>query len=574
MHSRIANLLKKSAFNSIKSRAYQPIKTQPSLYDGMFAYTLKNKGAHLQFDFNLGTPAVQALRTAIRIGKADAEVFSDRYCHHYLLYLIKNNHIEFWQGITVYAYLMALMQFTNKQPLHPNDLDLKNPSITHHGVQIEYLSKDNQVTPFGKKYFAETQARLKKLQIKIDAERFFQFAAGLSPVDSWVFKCNYANVISPYLAPYDNITRIIIYNSPCVFYETEKFISYFYTPSFQVLRHLLQQISPRPLEFQPILGKISHEDFYLLHQEDFHPVALYDPDNENNLVAPHGVACGPYTTMLHDAAGHTVWGSLLTPEERESIFSIFIPECKKVLSAAESYPLDKNKLAIVPMFSLVEKFERAVINATDFDLTDLEIFNDPTTRFWRYLARTFGDKLGDFLYPSEQKKNYYPRNLALGDCQEDHIYFLLKKHFYLCIAPQQPTGLWKSFLTYLEKNTSNDAQLPEILTALDVLARLVSGQEIASAEKKTKIDWRAWQLLLEKAGNSASLWNIAKCKRPRELLALITEYHLAFFPPLYLLSTEQMHAFKEFVDTNIDSDNTMTWPEFVNNMKKPIEIKP
>jgi hypothetical protein len=337
MHSRITNLLKKSAFKPVLQRRHITVKAQFSSYDALFAHTLKNHGRHLPFDFNLRTPAVQHLCAAIKTGNAEAEIFSDPRCHLYLLYLVKNNHIEFWQGMTVYTYLMALMQFTRKQPLHPNDSELKNAEYTHAGVQIAPLVINKQVTDFAKKYITEVKTKLANLQVSIDTDLFLRFAADLSPVDSWVLRSNFANEVLPFQKGYDEVARIIIVNSPFILLQRSKHISYFYTPSFSVIRHLLKQISPNPLELRPILGKISDEAFLKLHQHHYHPVALYDPGSENNLVKPHHIDSGPYTTMLHDAVGHAFWGSLLTRAERDSIFSTFIPELKKMLETAATF---------------------------------------------------------------------------------------------------------------------------------------------------------------------------------------------------------------------------------------------
>ncbi|ASQ47296.1 hypothetical protein [Legionella clemsonensis] len=56
----------------------------------------------------------QALYNAIETGDFAAEIFSHPECSLYLLYLIKAGKIDFDTGITVYVYLMVLMQFTHQ----------------------------------------------------------------------------------------------------------------------------------------------------------------------------------------------------------------------------------------------------------------------------------------------------------------------------------------------------------------------------------------------------------------------------------------------------------------------------
>ncbi len=561
MHNRIVNLLKKSPFTALR-RSYQTTVQQASLYAGLFSHTAKS---NTQFDFDLRTPAVQSLRAAISSGAHDAPVFSDPRCHLYVLYLIKNNHLDFWQGMTVYTYLIALMQYTKKQALHPDDQPLKIAAHTHAGVAFDYLSKDQQLTPFGKKYFASMQTKLARFKITLDADAFQQFAARLTPTDAWMLRINYDNYIVPFDENYDKTIRIIIYSSPLIYFETTPHISHFYMPSFTVIRYLLAQIAPQPLEMQPIFGNISDAEFFTMHQTNQHPVALYDPDSTDNLVEPHGLRCGPYPAMLHDVAGHAFWGTLFSAAERASLYSTFIPAIKKIMADAENYFLDDRKLAVQPKLSLLGKLNLIILQVIDYDLNDLEFFADPDTRFIKYLARSFGEKAGELLYPELQ--NYYMK-LALGDCQADHIYFLLKKHFYQTSAPATPEGLWSKLLTYLQTHTKANDQQPTVLIALDVLARLAAGLTLPAQPKKRKIDWPAWQLLLEQHADSDALWQAAKKNHYHDLLALMTDYQLLFFPPQHRLEAEQMPVFKAFIVKNLESDNAVTWPEFHAELQK------
>src|SRR5262249_688534 len=57
------------------------------------------------------------LLTAIQKGDHAAAIFDDPECYLYLLFLIRENHIPFYQGMAVYLYIMILMQFTARQKL-------------------------------------------------------------------------------------------------------------------------------------------------------------------------------------------------------------------------------------------------------------------------------------------------------------------------------------------------------------------------------------------------------------------------------------------------------------------------
>lgn len=56
------------------------------------------------------------LLEAIKTGDTHHSIFDDSNCYLYLLSLIKNNEISFEIGMTTYVYLLALMQYTERQP--------------------------------------------------------------------------------------------------------------------------------------------------------------------------------------------------------------------------------------------------------------------------------------------------------------------------------------------------------------------------------------------------------------------------------------------------------------------------
>jgi len=66
-----------------------------------------------------------AKKKAIRRGNFRAKIWNNRDCNLYLIYLIQKQMIPFWQGITAYVYLIAKMQYTQKQDLRLEDQDVK-----------------------------------------------------------------------------------------------------------------------------------------------------------------------------------------------------------------------------------------------------------------------------------------------------------------------------------------------------------------------------------------------------------------------------------------------------------------
>ena len=70
-------------------------------------------------------PRLCCLKKAIRRGNFRAKIWNNRDCNLYLIYLIQKQMIPFWQGITAYVYLIAKMQYTQKQDLRLEDQDVK-----------------------------------------------------------------------------------------------------------------------------------------------------------------------------------------------------------------------------------------------------------------------------------------------------------------------------------------------------------------------------------------------------------------------------------------------------------------
>src|ERR1700730_18342916 len=115
-------------------------------FDNLFLYIDRNKIIKALLDkITPENLQVEQLLVAINTGDAHANIWNDPECHIYLLYLIKQKKIPFAQGMTVYTYLMALMQFTDKQPLKATDNDVKSMRE----ITVEPLAIHQQITRIG-----------------------------------------------------------------------------------------------------------------------------------------------------------------------------------------------------------------------------------------------------------------------------------------------------------------------------------------------------------------------------------------------------------------------------------------
>lgn len=68
---------------------------------------------------------LKELQRAIKYGDKGADIFTDPDCSIYLLKMMETGVIPFAEGITVYTYLMALMQYSDYQPIANSDEYLK-----------------------------------------------------------------------------------------------------------------------------------------------------------------------------------------------------------------------------------------------------------------------------------------------------------------------------------------------------------------------------------------------------------------------------------------------------------------
>lgn len=93
---------------------------EEKLIAGLFEYIRSNKiipafFAAIKKNITLHNVNLALLKNAIAAGDENAAIFSEANCHLYLLYLINEKEIPFWQGITVYHFLITLAQFTELQ---------------------------------------------------------------------------------------------------------------------------------------------------------------------------------------------------------------------------------------------------------------------------------------------------------------------------------------------------------------------------------------------------------------------------------------------------------------------------
>ncbi len=98
----------------------------PPLHTGLLQLVQKNKFIpHFLNNITTDDLNVYCLKEAITKGNFRSHIWNNRDCNVYLIYLIQNQRIPFWQGITAYIYLIAKMQFTSTQDLRHEDQQIE-----------------------------------------------------------------------------------------------------------------------------------------------------------------------------------------------------------------------------------------------------------------------------------------------------------------------------------------------------------------------------------------------------------------------------------------------------------------
>lgn len=134
------------------------------LIAGLREYIRNNKALDEVYAKVSASPAhvafLETLKTVFRTGERQEWVFFHPHCSLAVLALIEDGTFPFWEGLTLYFYCMALMQYTDEQPLREGDedyqLNLGKPTIS-------FILKDGKLTDEGERYLASIETKCKKI---------------------------------------------------------------------------------------------------------------------------------------------------------------------------------------------------------------------------------------------------------------------------------------------------------------------------------------------------------------------------------------------------------------------------
>lgn len=465
-------------------------------------------------------PRLCCLKKAIRRGNFRAKIWNNRDCNLYLIYLIQEQMIPFWQGITAYVYLIAKMQFTQTQDLRAEDQDVK----FNYQVEIVPLVKAGKITILGYQYLLGVIHALRSLNAHLNFDQLVDYVVKLPRIEQWLIKTEFDHHLIERESKHDanSLLWVLINNLPLIQKISagnfEDPTTHYLIPSSSLINYVLQALNQQPLRMRPVLGNPGLETLYKWHSQDFHPVALYAPQILSNPKDADGYRCGPFPLWLHDI-GHTFWGSMLAKTQRDYIFTTYIPALRNLRNIAEMFDDE----------SSMEYLEEAEIKAYDFDLTSIMDYTNVKTRFTTYLAHTMGKNP---IYPSCIFTGIYEYE-AIGQAEGDTFYFLLHYGMYAAKAPEAYKKVYETLISFISIGQSY-RKLP-IIEALQRLAKdaVINPDALFAADPPVeKLNTLAWYSLLNSDLTSTEVWykmtrddNLAG-----ELLQMIQQ-GLNFFPP-------------------------------------------
>lgn len=406
------------------------------------------------------------LQSAIQVADWQRPIFSNPECSLLLLKLLELQRISYSETISVYFFLMALMEFSDQQPLAEEDAKLKWPLK----IRCVPLMRGKFLSDEGQDFLTALKEKLQEpFGVTLNQEAITAFMASLSPFEQLAIEIPGNEQTERQLHPKqraivanaDRLSFVLRSNLPF----TGRYAPKYLTPSYSVLTYLLKQFEPKEqsLRMLPCFGQANPATLAALHWQGYHPIALYHPEVKSSMRAADGHAAGPFNIALHDVA-HSTWGNWLKKSERDWIFTDFIPEVKKWQQAASK--AGKNELDA--------KLAEALVRAADFDLSPIVQYAHPESRLKHYLIKSLG-------HIDPDKPRLYPLGLSqqneyadAGSLVQDWIYLLL-----LMKKDQSVDPIWRMLAYSIETGEMKRAQ--HHVTKIETAAR--NAQSLGLAPK-------------------------------------------------------------------------------------------
>lgn len=548
-----------------KKQEASSVDPLPPLHTSLLQLVQKNKFIP-QFLNNLTTddPNLCCLKKAITKGNFRSQIWNHRDCNLYLIYLIQNQRIPFWQGITAYIYLIAKMQYTQTQDLRHEDQDVK----LSYQVEVVPLVKSGKITTLGHQYLLGVLQDLKRIQAEVNHPHLMKYVLRLPRIEQWLIKTEYNHHFQSAWGEFPNdanrLVGVLIENLPLMQRLSrscyEDATTQYLIPSSSLINYVLRALNKKPLRMRPVLGSLGVETLSQWHRQGFHPVSLYAPQIRSNPKDADNFRCGPFPMWLHDI-GHSFWGSMLTKAQRDTIFTTVIPALCYLREIAEAYLDDTTS----------EFLKEAEIKACDFDLTAITYYLDLEKRFSRYLAHTIGKNP---IYKMCVYNGVYEYE-AIGQAEGDKFYFLLHYALYADQTSQPFKAVYRKLISFI--STGKGYREQRSINALRRLAQQAAIDPDVLFTQRPPLkngDSMAWLKLLKSDRLSAAIWyNLTgDADRAEELLQMIEQGLNLFHPYLPMTATKRLALLDYF--ENQPANATKISNDQANNVNIVSQFQP
>ena len=265
-----------------------------------------------------------ALKSALIDGSAHHPIFDDKNCQLYLIYLLKEELIPPEQFLTGYIYLSVLMQFTEKQLIHPEHIAARR--LDWGDVKV-FNARNTELL---EQYAAKISAAFNH---KISTEEIIRYYGSLQNSEGWLIAMPYNSRASG-----DDVKKMMdtnISSSPLLQKITEQNQDYVLIPSIGFTKWLLQKLNPeRQIEIAPCFGNVGIETLYNdLHSQNKHPITIHSAYIKSNPKKIHNMQAGPVPFALHDIFFHCFGGSAFKKDEYHFLMNVMIPTLQKIIDS-------------------------------------------------------------------------------------------------------------------------------------------------------------------------------------------------------------------------------------------------
>lgn len=290
---------------------------------------------------------VNQLLKAINSGDSTAPIFSQPRCYVYLLYLLENKKITNSVFLTVYLYLSALMQYTDRQLIKPEDMDVK----LLRKIIVDKLVSNNELTEDALIYVENLKTRMKQVGYIINEDPLKTYILSLPPTEQWLLrvttivnlpkekylKHQKTKLISPenaLLFSYHDLPWLTLTELGHNQEKVKKKNTEIWIPSTSIFQYILGIVSDHPIKVLPMFGQVGFEKIRQMHTDGEHPIALYAYHVKSNTSVYDRTRAAPFVTAMHDYF-HIFVASLFTENERNTIFQVILPFLDQVNKAID-----------------------------------------------------------------------------------------------------------------------------------------------------------------------------------------------------------------------------------------------